>query len=239
MAKNSLPTWYYRPGRDQHNFGDVLGSVLLANLGVKTHWVPPHEAEILTTGTILQQAKNWRYRDDVLVWGSGWAGDTHLPQERIHDLTGIRYLAVRGEVTRQHISRQRDDLTDLPLGDPGLLVSHSSQYGNSFTAQHEIGFVRHHADRLRYDWAGLDVFEIDAARHPDEVVPEIAQCSTIISTSLHGLIVADAFGIPSMRLETPMVGRPLKWVDHASALTLPVSEIQDRLLAALVKGGVL
>jgi len=42
---------------------------------------------------------------------------------------------------------------------------------------------------------------IDPMREPEIVVKELTSCKLILSSSLHGLVVADSFGIPNAHLE--------------------------------------
>lgn len=52
------------------------------------------------------------------------------------------------------------------------------------------------------------------------VTRQIAACGLVLSSSLHGLIVADAFGIPNQRLKFSgkLKGEDFKFSDYASAL---------------------
>ncbi|MFE4519995.1 hypothetical protein ACFRMQ_38215 [Kitasatospora sp. NPDC056783] len=69
------------------------------------------------------------------------------------------------------------------------------------------------------------------------MVAAIGRCATIVSSSLHGLIVAQSYGIPAMRIhEARVIGGNFKWADYATALTRPVEEIQRELVAALLQG---
>jgi hypothetical protein len=64
---------------------------------------------------------------------------------------------------------------------------------------------------------------IDVTRPPLEVIAAIAGCERIISSSLHGIVVADAFGLPR-RWETfdRVQGRGFKFHDYSSALGLKI-----------------
>ena len=53
------------------------------------------------------------------------------------------------------------------------------------------------------------------------VVREIAAADAVVTTSLHGLVTADAFGIPATwtMLEPPLSGGAFKFHDYESVLT--------------------
>jgi hypothetical protein len=81
-----------------------------------------------------------------------------------------------------------------------------------------MGVVPHwqdHGLRVRYPSA----YHVDVGRPVMEVVRGIASCEMIVASSLHGIIVADAFGIPRRWEPHPEVqGGGFKFHDHASAL---------------------
>jgi pyruvyltransferase len=53
------------------------------------------------------------------------------------------------------------------------------------------------------------------------VVREISRCRHLLSTSLHGLVVADSYGIPAAwaRLSPDLIGATYKFHDHESVVT--------------------
>jgi hypothetical protein len=53
------------------------------------------------------------------------------------------------------------------------------------------------------------------------VVREIAACAAVLTTSLHGLIVADAYGIPAVwsTLAPDLIGGTFKFHDYESVVT--------------------
>ena len=67
----------------------------------------------------------------------------------------------------------------------------------------------------------LDGYCIDVRNGPDRVVREIASCAAVLSTSLHGLIVADAYDIPAAwaTLAPDLMGGTFKFHDYESNVT--------------------
>ena len=83
------------------------------------------------------------------------------------------------------------------------------------------GHHRAHDGFLRLAEArGLRVRVIDVHQEAAAAVREIAACGTIITTSLHGLVTADSFGIPAVwtTLDPPLEGGDFKFHDYEAAL---------------------
>jgi pyruvyltransferase len=85
-----------------------------------------------------------------------------------------------------------------------------------------------------------DLIVIDVQQQPLEVFTKIDSCRYILSSSLHGLIVADSLGIPNAWLDAPdLIGGRFKFDDYYSALdteigipiTLNGNETIDQLLS--------
>lgn len=84
-----------------------------------------------------------------------------------------------------------------------------------------VGFVPHVSElgrSLRMDIPGIKI--INPSLEPWRVINEIAICSRIYSQSLHGLIVADALGIPNVWIAPGplMAGDTFKFFDYFSTL---------------------
>lgn len=207
--------YWWRPRSRPYNFGDELGAVILAKLGYKVRRVALAKADVVLIGTILDMAE--KQNPNVVVLGAG-SGYTH---EAEHNFTA---LAVRGKLTAETLN------VDTVLGDLGLLAS---RLWPKQSEKYNIGVVRHYVDQDDYPFADI---VIDATEPPETVIAKISSCRVILSSSLHGLIVADSYGIPAMRIgRDDVITGNWKWLDYKSALTRPISEIQDQLIEAIAK----
>lgn len=207
--------YWWRPRKAPYNFGDELGAAILRKLGFTVKRVSFKKAEVLLTGTILDAAAE--RCPSAVVLGSG-SGHTHEPE---HSFT---VLAVRGRLTANTLK------VDAPLGDLGLLAS---RIWAKEPAKYDIGVVRHYVDKEEYEFADI---VIDATEKPEDVVSKISSCRVILSSSLHGCIVADSYGIPNMRIaRDDVLTGDWKWIDHKTAMVKPVVDIQDDLLKAMGK----
>lgn len=201
------------------NFGDRISAEIVRKVsGRPVVWAAPTEANLFALGSILQRALGHvapgAGADKPLVWGSGLIGGGRFKAANLLD-----YAAVRGPLTQSLL-----ELAPLPLGDPGLLAN--LLLDKVPERNGKIGVVLHFSqaipaglgDRLRQD----DRFTIIDVQDADHiaVVRQIASCRHIFSSSLHGLIVADAFGVPNTWLNSEGIHRSSSFKFHDYALSV-------------------
>jgi hypothetical protein len=192
------------------NFGDGLTPWLLPRFGVVPVHRVPDRAELVGVGSILEHMPE---HFSGVVWGSGLMHDADRPLPR------ATVLAVRGELTRRRIAAP----AGTPLGDPGLLVSRLLRRP---PVRWRVGLVPHGHHRSHPAVLALaqryprDVHVVNVHGRTGHVVREIAACRYVISSSLHGVVVADAFGIPAAwtSLEPDLPGGAFKFRDHETVV---------------------
>lgn len=212
-TNKTIKAWWWRSNKKPYNFGDELGAIILTKLGYTVRRVAMEKADVLITGTILDIAET--KNPTVMVIGSG-SGYTH---ESDHH---FKILALRGKLTADNLK------SSAVLGDLGLLAS---RLWIREPARYNIGVVRHYVDKDDYPFADII---IDATEDAETVIKKISSCRVILSSSLHGLIVADSYGIPNMRIaRDDVITGNWKWMDYKTAFVKPLNEIQDDLLKAI------
>lgn len=183
-----LVWWTHTP-----NYGDLLSPWIIGQLaGRPVTYAPPKTTSYLAVGSIVSEA-----RRDSIVWGSGAFGS----EGKWGITPAARYAAVRGPLTR---SRLRNIGLPVPrvYGDPALLTPLVFWPQVEKTA--EVGIVVRWSEK---DWRAatpeegvkiIDLGTTDVAG----TTREILSCQRILSSSLHGLILADAYGIPNAWLDS-------------------------------------
>lgn len=198
-----MKVWAWSEG--VHNFGDELGPAILERLGRDFERVLTiEEADLLACGSLLENAAV-NAKPGAVVWGSGLmhGADTNLSH--------LDVRAVRGRLTAVACG-----LSGVVTADPGALVP---ELWPKPTVCRDVGVVRHYVDEEEYPWADAT---IDATAPVDEVIEFIGSCRRVASSSLHGLIVAQAWHLPILRLPHPGVaGGSFKWADWLSGLDDP------------------
>jgi pyruvyltransferase len=166
------------------NWGDTLTPLLLKRFAhLDVEWAKADEAHIACVGSILGNLVKSEYNGIIL--GSG-----KLFENGVVPYKNSKILALRGPLTAHGVPG------DYVLGDPGLLAD---ELVNVETKKYNLGIVPHWSDKtLATDPRFAQYNPVVINPHGDalEVVRQIGECKKIVSSSLHGLIVADSFSIP-------------------------------------------
>lgn len=215
-GKIPLTYWTLKP-----NFGDLLSPYLIEKLSSKkvkhVHLKPRASKKYLfrkiyksyasyfAVGSIIR-----RINSNSIVWGSGAFGT-----EGFQDFEPkAKILSVRGPLTR-NLLRIYGINCPLVYGDPALLIP--KVYNPKVVKKYKIGIILRWAEN-NWDRAnfGDDVKKINmSSTNIEETLKEIMECENLLSSSLHGIILADAYGIPSAWLDsaTPK-GLHFKFYDY-------------------------
>ncbi|MDC5697682.1 polysaccharide pyruvyl transferase family protein [Intrasporangium calvum] len=193
------------------NFGDAMTPWLLPRYGVVPIHREPARARFVGVGSILEFLPE---AFDGLIWGSGLMHETPRP------LPDATVLAVRGRLTHELLGSP----PVRALGDPGLLVARHRRrraprwqlgiaaHGHHRDDAHLRALAAAHPGRVRL---------IDVNRSVPRVVHDITSCGAVLATSLHGLITADAFGIPAAWFvwSPALSGGDFKFRDYESVVS--------------------
>ncbi len=194
--------------RDDGNWGDEVNPLLASLLAEK----PVLRSQLycrafMAAGSTLDMA-NRRTR----VWGSGLLDPDLLPREAPRSIH-----AVRGPLTRERLLAAGISCPDT-YGDPVLLLPRF--YNPPTRRKFRIGIVPHTADR-GHPWleplrALPDVTVLDVTGDLLYFVRTLKSCDAILSSALHGLVLADAYDIPRrwIRLSDRLPGGDFKFLDY-------------------------
>ncbi len=206
-----------------------------------------HLKNYLCIGTLLD-AVNYS-NEQTIVWGSGVSG-----QERafVHP---EKILSVRGPKTKEFCDRYGVPCPEV-YGDPALLLPlvYQPRRGGQCSiaassvqevqkVSYRLGIIPHVVDlhhpvieEIREKYAD-EILIIDLAHYIKwtDVIDQICSCERILSSSLHGLIVSDAYQVPSCWIELmgKILGGHFKYYDYASSVgrefdkPYPVEKIED------------
>ena len=205
-------------GKSKENYGDVLGKYLvekISNKKVVFAW--PKKKSIsdlfspiyVTIGSILANVNQ-----KCIVWGSGIVN-------RQTKIKKAKFLAVRGPQTRKYLIELGYEVPEV-YGDPALLLP--LYYNPKIEKKFKYGIVPHYTDyKIVQNWFEheKDVHLIDMMTNDIESKTiEFLQCEKIISSSLHGIIIAHAYGIPAVwqKFSDKVFGDDVKYQDYMESV---------------------
>jgi pyruvyltransferase len=200
------------------NFGDMLTPVILDHFGVKyTKAIKPEEANAYCVGSIARLAN-----PNSLVIGSGII----KKHEKLDP--SVNWRAVRGPRTRDKVLECGGTCPKI-YGDPALLLPLIKPLTNP--PKYRIGIVPHYQDyaKIKQKYGDSIYHVIDVVNpNPLVVLDEILSCGKIISSSLHGIIVAQAYDIPASWFAiSKLHGDGSKFEDYFASRNIMDAEISS------------
>ena len=196
--------------KERHNFGDALNTELINRLSSRRcEWVPNNYSQefYMAIGSVIGLAS-----DNTIIWGSGFMDAGWEPYRKPRNI-----LAVRGPLTRKR-------LVDLKIhcpkiyGDPALIMP--ELYYPNCERHFDLGIIPHWSNKKDkfFDQNfndNIKIIDIEQTSCED-FIRDVMSCKRIISSSLHGIIIADAYEIPALRVHFSKVlwGGDFKFNDY-------------------------
>lgn len=223
--------FFWKPECGQLNFGDHLARVIVTKLlASQGHLLEEETAEshrLFAVGSVLHFAQ-----DGDVVWGSGVNGKVDPRQHRFRKLD-VR--AVRGPLTREFLMARGITVPEV-FGDPALLLP------TLFPQR----FARHVKSRYVVvpNLHDLKLAQEARMRHVvspmwswNRCVTAILEGELVISSSLHGIIIAEAYGIPARYLRLSDTENIYKYNDYMLGTGRGAIEPAGSVEEALEMGG--
>lgn len=199
------------------NLGDDLNYFLIKEISNKRpiflNCLPFQNSfsNILCIGSILHFA----ITPKSIIWGSGAISENFPLSSKPKEVR-----AVRGPLTRDFLLKNDVECPEI-YGDPALLLP--IIFKPQKEKKYKIGIIPHFID---YDLPHVKAYR---SNHPDilfikmkgysdwrSVINDICSCDFIISSSLHGLILSDAYNIPNayVQFSNNVTGGEFKFKDY-------------------------
>lgn len=188
-----------------NNIGDLLSYIIVEQMvkynGVDLDKSVRKTKHLFATGSVLL---GWQ---DQTVWGSGFLRDVselrafpvYSILHRLYHKTDVR--AVRGPLTREVLGKMGIKCPEI-YGDPALLISKFYTPKQVNEEKQPFCVVPHYNDMEKYSSYNnvCNTFISDYR----EFIDQICNSELVVSSSLHGVIIAESYGIPAVLLaESP------------------------------------
>jgi pyruvyltransferase len=219
--------WLYltrRRGRAQ-NFGDAVNPVILNELtGESVTWAPLRRADVVCIGSVLNAYVAQGASAQVI--GSGvrtpTSGDwSAIPRSRIIGVRGVATAKTLGISPR------------LAIGDPGLVISQIVSRGapnsSPLFVPHFTTPATREGRRMISAFAAAGFRVSLPNEEPESIARAISSASFVVTSSLHALVFADAYGTPCARLLDPGSAEPdFKYADYRSVFDARMASIAPK-----------
>ncbi|WP_042257182.1 polysaccharide pyruvyl transferase family protein [Butyrivibrio proteoclasticus] len=255
---NWTPIWksvgenvYYKIDTDKQNFGDYLAlpiyDYMTDRFGLDKNKKVKKTRHLYTIGSIILLGYQ-----DATVWGSGLLRTD--PEGSVWKRSSYRKLdirCVRGPETKRRLMENGYDVSRCLFGDPGVLMPliYTPQ---EYDEKKEYSVILHMNRKNKGIDNQIDVLTNDWKK----TIDQIYNSKLIISSSLHGCIIAEAYGIPAILLDCVEKDDRFKYDDYyhstgrydypvcttvEEGLKMPIpevpdlSELQDNLIKSFPK----
>lgn len=223
-----MPDIYAKWYDKNTNWGDAVNPYLIeklsgrkpVNMLGRKNWFKKTIQRIRTNPreeyTVIGSLINWgHWKDNVsVIWGAGF-----MTKDGIMSKKPKRVCAVRGPKTREKLLNIGIDCPRV-YGDPGLIAAlllrdeqpvHSENF--------KIGIIPHYTELdnpVIETWKSSEVDIISPLLPLKEFIVRMQNCECIASSSLHGIIAADALKKPNVRLKmsNKVTGGDFKYEDY-------------------------
>jgi len=220
------------------NFGDNLTKFFLEKLleykvDILSKYSKLNFTQLTGIGSILHRV-HLDYTGYIWTSGFGFACKNKT-------FSNAKVIAVRGKETLKRINCINKD--KVILGDGGLLCYLFKN--NTIKKKYKLGIIPHYIDKNNSIVKNIadkckDIKIIDICGC-ENVMEDIQCCEYIISSSLHGLITADSFGIPNdwVKLSNNVGGNGFKFKDYYSVFDIenpePIILNDNDTLTSIIK----
>lgn len=218
--------WHWRQEDYIKNFGDYLAAFLTREMFEPISW---HDGPVHVIGSVIadflvpEAATDGSGRPvpKTVFWGCGARDENGLSDDRIEQ---AEILAVRGPLTASVLKLGATK----PQGDIALFLPALYKPQKSGVTKDKTVCIPHfwdHRPDHEFSQSGCDVVlrtnivggDVEIRR----LIDAIASADFVLSASLHGALVAAAYGVPFGFWDNGHIDLPFKWQDLAAYLSIP------------------
>lgn len=223
----------------KENYGDLLGKYLVEKISrkpvrwlrankfyLKNLWQPVY----VTIGSILEHINS-----HCTVWGSGIIS-------KDAQVARATFLAVRGPLSRKRLLELGYECPAI-YGDPAILLP--LYYYPSVEKKFKLGIIPHINDyelvvEMYKEYKDIHIINF-RTNDVEYTTQEILSCDYILSSSLHGIIVAHAYKIPAIqvRFSNNIHGDGVKYHDYFLSVDLKTYTAVEVINAQNVEDSIL
>lgn len=220
IKQHKVNVFYWRPYNLFHdNVGDILSPVIVSNVlqyyHIDNNYKLNETRFISAIGSCIHYAKA-----NYVIWGSGFTEEyfANWIKDKILDIR-----CVRGPKTLNILTQYGYDTKNISLGDPAILLPLFFK-PEGIKKEYKYGIVPYFRKTMHYKRFFQNV--IPTLTHNwKKFILEILKCDVIISSSLHGIILSESYGIPTIMLNDHNEKSNFKFDDYYLILDVQIINV--------------
>lgn len=210
------------------NYGDLMSLYLVKKLSKKIVFSTRSKSNkylkkiikpyYIVIGSVIGAAS-----ENAIIWGSGIISKDQI-------VNNAKFLAVRGPQTRKRLLELNYKVPEV-YGDPAILLPNFIK--DDVVKKYDIGIIPHFVDYQIVKKAIIEDSSIKVinllTNSIEKTTKEILECKSIISSSLHGLIVGQAYGIESLwvKFSNNLSGDDIKFFDYYQSMKIDFKNVVE------------
>lgn len=220
--------------RSPYNLGDCLGLVvvnwMLEKRGLSLDDYVEKKKHLITVGSgVIKSYQN------MTVWGSGVMREIYVPIKRFFQKSWFRKLdirAIRGPLSRDYLIKLGHKCPEV-YGDPAILMPLIYE-GRKEECKYDISIIPQLTTEkeIRDNYSNAHIISMNTDDYKS-VIDQIIQSKLIISSSLHGVILADAYGVPSVWYRGLNKVIDFKYMDYYASTGRTIDKIPTTIEEAI------
>lgn len=221
--------WYKGNWTDEtYNIGDGVVPFILKYLTGKDiiSCNNKDSGKLLSCGSVIEFIE-----DNDTVWGSGLIQSMPLIKKN-----NVKFLMVRGPLTRSSLLEVGYTVPEI-YGDPCTLLP-EILHGHC-NKEYPVGIIPHYTETNEMRIMYPDSHYINIISNIETFVKEICKCEKIVTSSLHGYIISNAYNIPVeyKQLTEKIIGGMFKFNDYCEGKIYKsdVKEICSKAIITLIE----
>lgn len=204
------------------NFGDALNIYIVEKLTNKRVIYGIYlKRKNVKTFACIGSILSWCDKNSI-IWGPGFMRPIENCENQFN---GSNLYAVRGNKTLEILKNNNYNISNIKIGDPALLLPqlHQKKYAKGT----KIGILPHYVDKNN-NWIKAQIskndnvkfIDIECGKDVDGFLDAVNECDIILSSTLHGLIIADSYNVKNVwvKFSDDIGGGNFKYNDYYSSI---------------------
>ncbi|WP_282039418.1 polysaccharide pyruvyl transferase family protein [Saccharicrinis aurantiacus] len=201
------------------NFGDALNIPLFKLCfgwnAESNPFLKRYFSNYIFIGSIIERGNN-----KSIILGAGI-----IKEDEILNYKPKKVISVRGKLSRNILLKNKIECPEV-YGDPALLLP--LFYSTPRISKYKIGIIPHFKDanlpliKELSMVSDIKIIDILCGKNYKKFINDIHECDIIVSSSLHGIIVSDAYNTPNVWCEFSdnVEGNGFKFHDYFSSVNI-------------------